>query len=205
MLTHLKLGTLSFICHLFFSLKPQWPGAAFYISPNKKWTSLTEPGSKNVFYELQPEDKGKIKRSDGTYLEFEPGDKLRLKWQETGIPSLDKNPVLVYIALQRRIAYLDQNGDLVKVQPNYDNYIRACSTADPYPPPWCGFGLCGLSVDQLMADYRSIPAKQTLNFGTPSPKQGPWDGHEDHHVSPPVDLTSPQGEAMLRGSSTTGI
>lgn len=80
-----------------------WP---FTLSPNRKFMNINP----QWIYVLQPGDE--IHRPDGTPVEFEPGDMMRLAFNDNSDPSSG----LTYQYLVRKVAFKDGDGNLVKTK-----------------------------------------------------------------------------------------
>jgi len=103
------------------------------IAPNKKWIMLSggpgveeKPNASNTLwmYRLQPGDR--ISRPDGSELPWSEGDFMRVSFKHVFDPTSE----IVYQYMARRVAYLDETGQLVKT-PAYDELRR--QTLAPHP------------------------------------------------------------------------
>eukprot|EP00429_Kryptoperidinium_foliaceum_P030480 CAMPEP_0176127592 /NCGR_PEP_ID=MMETSP0120_2-20121206/64446_1 /TAXON_ID=160619 /ORGANISM="Kryptoperidinium foliaceum, Strain CCMP 1326" /LENGTH=276 /DNA_ID=CAMNT_0017462625 /DNA_START=115 /DNA_END=945 /DNA_ORIENTATION=+ len=84
----------------------------FSRSPSGKWVQISAigVGASNFIYVIQPGDV--IKKPDGTILETTPGeDMIRVSYK-----TLDNQDTVTFQYLARRVAYLDEEGKLVKTK-----------------------------------------------------------------------------------------
>jgi len=73
---------------------------------------------------MQPGDQ--IHRPDGSPVEFEPGDMMRMAFHDNTDPSSG----LAYQYLVRRVAYMDDSGNLVKTKA-YEELKRRALMPEP--------------------------------------------------------------------------
>merc|ERR1711904_347337 len=79
---------------------------AFTFLPDRKFININP----QWIYVMQPGDQ--IHRPDGSPVEFEPGDMMRMAFHDNSDPS----SCLAYQYLVRRVAYMDESGNLVKTK-----------------------------------------------------------------------------------------
>jgi len=94
-----------------------WP---FTFSPDRKFININP----QWIYVMQPGDQ--IHRPDGTPVEFEPGDMMRMAFHDNADPSSG----LAYQYLVRRVAYMDDNGKLIKTKA-YEELKRRALMPEP--------------------------------------------------------------------------
>jgi len=96
----------------------------FQVSPSGKWLQITMIGQDQHFaYMVQPGDK--MSWPDGSDMGLVPGDDmLRLTF-----PSRDDKSSVAYMYLCRRVAYLDEGGNLVKTK-YYDDFASSAMKSD---------------------------------------------------------------------------
>jgi len=105
-----------------------WP---FTISPNKKWLNIAS----NWIYIFQPGDE--LHTPDGTKIEIHPGDMMRLSFFDATDPAT--KPAYQYLV--RRVAYLNEDGELVKTKA-YDELKRRATMEDFPITCRCCCGCC---------------------------------------------------------------
>jgi len=91
----------------------------FDVSRNDKWIRISvKGGGSHWIYVIQDGDE--FRRPDGTLLDVTPGeDMMRVSYA-----SDDPNSEVTFQYLVRRVAYLDENGKLIKT-PRYDELLDA--------------------------------------------------------------------------------
>jgi len=86
---------------------------------------------------MQPGDQ--IHRPDGSPVEFEPGDMMRMAFHDNTDPSSG----LAYQYLVRRVAYTDETGNLIKTKAYEELKRRALMSEPERERSWCT--CCGLT------------------------------------------------------------
>lgn len=137
------------------------------ISPSGKWIMLNAPdavespnkGNTIFMYRLDPGDEFTTK--DGSKLQFEPGDYMRLTWTSP----LDNASPLAYQYIARRVAHM-KGSDLVKTSA-YQRYME--QTALHRDTLCCGYGACNMSPQQYLDSFAAQNPKQLVIFAQPPP------------------------------------
>jgi len=108
-----------------------WP---FTFSPDRKFLNINP----QWIYVMQPGDQ--IHRPDGTPVEFEPGDMMRMAFNDNTDPSSG----LTYQYLVRRVAYMDGSGNLIKTKA-YEELKRRALMPEPERKRgrYCSCTCCG--------------------------------------------------------------
>eukprot|EP00928_Gymnodinium_smaydae_P004412 TRINITY_DN11503_c1_g4_i1.p1 TRINITY_DN11503_c1_g4~~TRINITY_DN11503_c1_g4_i1.p1 ORF type:complete len:326 (-),score=45.68 TRINITY_DN11503_c1_g4_i1:121-1098(-) len=122
------------------------PFLSFEISPDGKWIAIQEQSSANLaamwMYVIQPGDKFVL--SDGSNLEVEPGDMMRVNYENP----LDPRSRIKYQYIVRRVAILDDSGKLVKTR-GYDQLLQQASKQPAHRGVCCDYCLFNLTADQV--------------------------------------------------------
>merc|ERR1712151_1064472 len=135
---------------------PSMSGMVMTISPDGKWINIDDAW----IYVVQPGDV--FKKPDGSILDVTPGaDMIRLSWRT----ALDPSSELIYQYRVRRVAYLDNRGDLVKT----DTYkeLLAQVNLPTVPHMFGGWGYCNLKPEDLENAYKPLCDRQMIRFAPP--------------------------------------
>mmetsp|Transcript_42008 Transcript_42008/g.110883 ORF Transcript_42008/g.110883 Transcript_42008/m.110883 type:complete len:357 (-) Transcript_42008:131-1201(-) len=144
------------------------------VSPNKKWVMLSfgtaprKADGANTCWMYVPQKGDKFKRLDGTELQWELGDLMRINHESPYSADAEVN----YQYMARRVAYLDEDGKLVKTQA-YEELRRQASAPNPHPPTCCGYGFCGLKKELLPEAVHSFQNRKQHVVYAPPPHQIP--------------------------------
>lgn len=101
-----------------------WP---FTFLPDRKFLNINP----QWIYVMQAGDE--IHRPDGTPVEFEAGDMMRLAFND----NTDPTSGLTYQYLVRKVAYLDENGTLIKTKAYEELKRRALMPEPERKRNWC--------------------------------------------------------------------
>ena len=139
---------------------------SFEVSPSGKWIQINGNDS-SMIYVIQPGDV--VKRPDGTVVDVVPGDWMRISWQKP----FDQASGVSFQYLVRKIADLDADGNLVKIEPHFSRMVALGLEPLPHSPCLSRF-LCGchLSGDQKKANSFYHSRYQTVMFSPPPPAGG---------------------------------
>ena len=129
-------------------------------SPDGKWIHITfgESKASHWIYVIQPGDV--FKAPDGTILDVTPGEDM----MRVSFDSLNTTGQIDFQYLVRRVAYLDENGKLVKT-PNYDKLMKVANSSTQFCCFDCGDG--NIDAIQRTQNFRiaSPPAQVTMSEG----------------------------------------
>ncbi|CAE7947982.1 Stra6 [Symbiodinium sp. KB8] len=139
-----------------------WTGGGHLLetSPDGKWIHITfgESKASHWIYVIQPGDV--FKAPDGTILDVTPGEDM----MRVSFDSLNTTGQIDFQYLVRRVAYLDENGKLVKT-PNYDKLMKVANSSTQFCCFDCGDG--NIDAIQRTQNFRiaSPPAQVTMGEG----------------------------------------
>jgi len=145
--------------------KPYGLIMSFETSPSGKWMQIA--ADQSMIYVVQPGDV--IKRPDGSVVEdLVAGDWMRVSYSKT----LDSTSPIVFQYKVRKIAILDNAGNLVKL-PHYERFRKASLESLPHCDciARCCCGNC-LSADKKIANMSYHNRYQTVMFAPPPPGNG---------------------------------
>lgn len=135
------------------------------LSPDKKWIALFENDRASApkwVYRIQPGDKFAL--PGGGDLQTVLGDMMRIDWRSP----YDTSSEIAFQYRVRRVAYLDNNGKLVKTSA-YDDLLGRAQAEPNTHGYCCGYCTCNLSpsefadimkLENVMTALRYAPAKK---------------------------------------------
>eukprot|EP00929_Paragymnodinium_shiwhaense_P117208 TRINITY_DN8751_c0_g1_i1.p1 TRINITY_DN8751_c0_g1~~TRINITY_DN8751_c0_g1_i1.p1 ORF type:complete len:356 (-),score=64.40 TRINITY_DN8751_c0_g1_i1:535-1602(-) len=129
----------------------------FETSPNGRWMAINwradQPRGHAFIYRLQEGDV--LRRPDGSLVDFAPGiDMVRQSYE-----TFDPSTPMIYQYLVRRVAHLDDDGNLVKTK--YYDKVKAVAEASTF---WNGLRNCFRQADP---SFRWMPDTQVFALSTP--------------------------------------
>jgi hypothetical protein len=139
------------------------------LSPDGKWW-LQRAGNasnpeKNNFWIYIVQEGDKFTLPAGGFLDVEPGDLVRISWADW----LDCTSPIMYQYVMRRVAYYDENRNLVKTK-HYHDMMKNIATPEPYKGCCCNYCLINLSADQIGANSAYINSRTYLVQPSNKPK-----------------------------------
>jgi hypothetical protein len=141
------------------------------VSPNKKWIMLnttaaqTEATGVNTIFMYRPDAGEKFVRPDGSELEWEVGDFMRLTWDKP----FAENSALVYQYMARRAAYRDADKGLLVKTRAYEKLVAAAAMPLPHANTCCGYGNCNLSKQLFLDNFVAQNRRQQVIYAPAPP------------------------------------
>jgi hypothetical protein len=133
------------------------------ISPGDKWITIGGSSGDPTWIYMHQEGE-EFPMPDGSILKPEKDDMMRISTVDDAIP----NSKTTYQYRLRRIAYLDDAGNLVKT-PAYEEIRKAASEPLKYPPCCCGYCFCRSQEQLAFKNFPMLPSHTVIQYAPPPP------------------------------------
>jgi len=136
------------------------------ISPNGKWINMgRDQIGDGMIYRVGPEDNFLL--PDGNKLQYEDGLMMRISGIDSNSPVVDQSHVS-YQYLVRKIAYLDDQGKLVKT-PAYEELRKLAAEPLKFEPSCCQLFYCISPEQQALRNFPMMPTETMIMYAPPPP------------------------------------
>jgi len=166
-------GPTAFGAGLFTAIKVKGNTLRIELAPDSGWVSIAG-SSGNPTWMYRPKEGETFKYPDGSTLVPEKYSLMRVTWGDDANPTSE----ISYQYWVRRVAYLDESGNLVKT-PAYDELKRLSTQPQTYPP-CCGCTMCGYCVCRpqtcycaplSLRDYPELPSHTVIQYAPGPPTE----------------------------------